>query len=118
MKDVVKKMNRGKAPKNLLMCKWQLLACLAIRCLAAKKIVDRHVRNIKCGQGGKIAWWQSGLGQASVEFVIVAAVIMIIVIALASIVYMAANGELAKIISLHASHDISTLEGLLDVALY
>jgi hypothetical protein len=118
MKNVVKKINCNKVPKNLLMCKWQLLVCLAIRCLAAKKIVDRHIRNIKCKHGEKVAWWQSGLGQASVEFVIVAAVIMIIVVALASVVYMAANGELAKIISLHASHDISTLEGLLDVALY
>ena len=80
--------------------------------LAAKRAV-RQVKKMK-----KVFGKNKNCGQASVEFVLVATVIMIIVTTIALLVHMAADGDLAKIINTHASHDISNIEGLLDVAIY
>ena len=57
-------------------------------------------------------------GQATLEFVVVSSVVMIVICALALLVHMAADGRLAEIIDTHASHDVSTAEGVLDVAAY
>ena len=57
-------------------------------------------------------------GQATLEFVVVSSVIMIAICSLALFVHMVADGKLAEVIDVHASHDVSTAEGVLDVAAY
>ena len=114
------KEERAKASllRNFLMGKEIKRSRFHAKYVAFSKFAEKRLTFGKRGNNFRAANLKPKSGQASVEFVIVAAILMIIFSVLFLLACMAANGQLAKVIDSHASHDISNLEGVFDVALY
>ncbi|MCQ2751714.1 MAG: hypothetical protein MJ189_01235 [Coriobacteriales bacterium] len=57
-------------------------------------------------------------GQASLEYLLVGIVLMLVTCALGALVHFIADGGLGQLIQTFGSHDINSLEGFVDAFLY